>query len=65
MNTLETLRGLEADHAPDGWPAVQMRQISALCDEVERITRNRDMWKAQCGAQAEQLAQAFGVNHVP
>lgn len=37
MNTLETLRSLEADHAPDGWPAVQMKQISALCDEVERL----------------------------
>ena len=24
------MRGFEADHEPDGWPAVRMRQISAL-----------------------------------
>lgn len=31
------MRGFEEDHEPDGWPAVRMRQISALCDEVERL----------------------------
>lgn len=31
------MRGFEADHAPDGWPAIRMRQISALCDEIERL----------------------------
>ena len=29
----ERLRLLEQDHAPDGWPAVQMRDISALLAE--------------------------------
>jgi len=28
------MRGFEIDHEPDGWPAVRMRQISALCDEI-------------------------------
>ena len=28
-------RELELDHEPDGWPAVQMSKISALCDAVE------------------------------
>lgn len=28
------MRSLEPDHAPDGWPAVQMRDITALCDAV-------------------------------
>ena len=37
MDIVEDLRGFEADHEPDGWPAVRMRQISALCDEVERL----------------------------
>ena len=30
-------RTLEEDHHPDGWPAVQMKDITALCDEVERL----------------------------
>jgi hypothetical protein len=34
---IEELRGFEADHSPDGWPAIRMRQISALCDEVDRL----------------------------
>src|SRR5690554_207214 len=29
------MRSLEQDHEPDGWPAVQMRDLSALCDLVE------------------------------
>ena len=28
------MRTLEADHAPDGWPAVQMQDITALCDAI-------------------------------
>ena len=31
------MRALEADHEPDGWPAVRMKEISALCDEIERL----------------------------
>lgn len=31
------MRGFADDHEPDGWPAVRMRQITALCDEVERL----------------------------
>lgn len=31
------LRRLEADHAPDGWPAVQMRDITAVLDELEAL----------------------------
>lgn len=31
------MRTLEVDHQPDGWPAVQTRDISALCDAVEGV----------------------------
>jgi hypothetical protein len=31
------MKRFEADHGPDGWPAVRMHQISALCDEVDRL----------------------------
>ena len=36
---VKEMRGFEIDHEPDGWPAVRMRQVSALCDEVERLRR--------------------------
>lgn len=31
----QRLRGFEADHTPDGWPAVRMRDISALLDDLD------------------------------
>ena len=34
---VERLRLLEADHEPDGWPAVQLRDITALCSEIDRL----------------------------
>jgi hypothetical protein len=37
MDLVEEMRGFEIDHEPDGWPGVRMRQVSALCDEVERL----------------------------
>jgi hypothetical protein len=30
-------RGLPIDHEPDGWPAIQMRDIMALVDEIDRL----------------------------
>ena len=38
MKLTEKMRLLEADHSPDGWPAVQMRDVTALVDEIERLT---------------------------
>ena len=34
---IERLRSFEIDHAPDGWPAIRMRDISAMCDAVESM----------------------------
>ena len=31
----ERLRSFEADHTPDGWPAVRMRDITALLDDLD------------------------------
>ena len=33
----DRLRLLEADHDPDAWPAVQMRDITAILDELEAL----------------------------
>ena len=32
---IERLRVLEQDHKPDGWPAIQMRDVTALLDTIE------------------------------
>jgi len=42
-----SMRELELDHAPDGWPAVQMKDISALCDAVESATPALDLLQAR------------------
>lgn len=34
---LGRMRLLEQDHGPDDWPAVQMRDITALCDAIAEI----------------------------
>ena len=47
MELIQRMRLLEADHAPDGWPAVQMRDISALCDELEASRAERDALLAE------------------
>ncbi len=34
---IERMRGFEIDHDPDGWPAIRMRDISAMCDAIESL----------------------------
>lgn len=46
---LKKLRLLKADHAPDGWPAVQMRDISAVLDYAE--TLRQQLTEAQAALQ--------------
>ena len=43
---ISTLRGLEIDHEPEGWPAVQMKEITALCDAVEGAIPSLDLLEA-------------------
>ncbi len=47
MGIVEQMRSFESDHEPGGWPAVTMGQISALCDEVERLQSIIDEANAQ------------------
>ena len=39
---IEGCRLMEADHTPDGWPAIRMETVTALCDEMERLQAQRD-----------------------
>ena len=41
---LERMRSFEVDHTPNGWPAIQMRDITRLVDECERL-RRRLRWQ--------------------
>lgn len=38
-------------------------EITSLRSEVERLTRNRDMWKGQCERQAEKLTVINALPH--
>ena len=40
---LDRMRALQADHEPDGWPAVQMRDIAALVGMVEALRDSLEM----------------------
>ena len=42
---IERLRGFEIDHSPDGWPAIRMREISAMCNAVESLLAEKERLK--------------------
>ena len=46
---VKRMRSLEADHEPDGWPAVRMRDITALCDAVDTLQQRYDALKQSRG----------------
>lgn len=37
-NLIAKCRIMEHDHYPYGWPAIQMIDVTMLCDEIERLT---------------------------
>ena len=39
----DRMRGFEIDHEPNGWPAIQMRDISAMCDAIESLLNALDV----------------------
>ena len=44
---ISNLRALESDHEPEGWPAVQMKEISKLCEVVENIVPALDLLQSK------------------
>lgn len=50
MDIVEEMRGFEFDHEPDGWPAVQMKQVSALCDEIDELRSQLETTKRELSA---------------
>lgn len=71
MELIERMRVLECDHDPDGWPAVRMRDISAMRDEIERLraieSAARNLLKQRGRYNTEvaylRLEQACGCDH--
>lgn len=39
---IQSFRVLEKDHLPDGYPPIQMREVSMLCDAVEKVIPSLD-----------------------
>lgn len=60
MELIERLRGFEIDHKPDGWPAIRMRDVSALCNAIDELTELSERLKneAQIHAQEARTAKA-------
>ena len=54
------LASMSADHGPDGWPAVRMREITALCEEVTRL--RAALAQAVAGAGREPVASVSRSN---
>lgn len=47
MDIVERIRIYEIDHVPEGWPAIKMKQVSELADEIERLRAESDQLMAQ------------------
>ena len=44
---IEWLHCFEIDHSPDEWPAIRMREISAMCDAIESLLAENERLKAE------------------
>ena len=42
MSIIKKLLALQTDHEPEGWPAVQMKEIVEVCELAEKAERERD-----------------------
>jgi hypothetical protein len=60
---LKRMRLLEIDHEPDGWPAVQMKDISKLCNLVENAVPSIDLLQARF-ERGQKLAMQDGKWHL-
>lgn len=54
-DTIAKLRLLESDHGPDGWPPVQMREITQVLDWLESVTADRDELSKQKGELLDEI----------
>lgn len=58
---IDRLRLLEMDHEPNGWPAVRMRDITALMDEVKKVRAANQDCVAHYEAARDESAAALAL----
>jgi len=59
----ERLRLLESDHSPDGWPAVQMRDITSVLDELDAMYAARAATEIEWHQLRQRLAELRAISH--
>lgn len=47
---VKRMRLLQIDHEPEGWPAVKMRDISALCDALDGVCLLQKIFEKRSGS---------------
>lgn len=48
LRLVRRVREYEADHSPDGWPAVQMAFLSEMADMLKRLEFSRSWYRSRC-----------------
>ena len=48
---IERLRSFESDHTPEGWPAIKMKEISALLEMIDKLN-----------AEVQEQARLLGIS---
>ncbi len=62
---IERMRILEANHEPNQWPSIRMRDISALCDAVDDlVARNVELKRLAQALLAALEGEAMGISNV-
>ena len=56
---IERMRGFEIDHDPKGWPAIQMRDISDMCDAIESLLSENERLNAELAKYREAPVVAY------
>ena len=60
---IEQMRVLEIDHEPNGWPAIQMRDISAMCDAIESLLAENERLKAKLSKYRDAPCVAYATTN--
>ena len=58
-DVIDNLLLLEVDHDPDGWPAVQMREISEVCERAKKAEAERAELQQQLLAEHQECVDAL------
>ena len=60
---IERMRGFEIDHDPKGWPAIQMRDISDMCDAIESLLSENERLNAELSKYRDAPVVAYATTN--